>query len=53
MSKVKKRHKTKRSTVFNITIMASTTPSFQTTLMNIQSNLLNFANMLTYNRDDA
>jgi len=53
MSKVKKRHKTKRSTVFNITIMASTTPSFQTNLMNIQSNLLNFAYMLTSNRDDA
>ena len=33
--------------------MASTTPSFQTNLMNIQSNLLNFAYMLTSNRDDA
>ena len=43
----------KRSTVFNITIMATTTTSFQTNLMNIQSNLLNFAYMLTSNRDDA
>ena len=29
------------------------TPTFQTSLMNLQSNLLNFAFMLTSNRDDA
>lgn len=33
--------------------MAPTTTSFQRNLMNIQSNLLNFAYMLTSNRDDA
>ena len=31
----------------------ATTTTFQTNLMNLQSNLLNFAFMLTSNRDDA
>ena len=33
--------------------MATTSTTFQSNLMNLQSNLLNFAYMLTSNRDDA
>ena len=37
----------------NITTMANASNTFQTNLMNLQSNMMNFALMLTSNRDDA
>ena len=45
--------KTDKKSNSKIIIIMATTTTFQTNLMNLQSNLLNFAFMLTSNRDDA
>lgn len=46
-------HRNKTTTQNPIKILTMASVKFQTNLMNLQSNMLNFAYMLTGNRDDA